>query len=93
MPWANTVRMPFFLNLIDPKGTYQGVIIMLPHIVNLELIIKIKMRVNLNGSFFRNFIILGIAINLNPILTLNLFPVLERLLNFSFLISHCDTLK
>lgn len=93
MPGANTVWMPFFLNFFGSEGTYQSVTIMLPHVVNFELIIKIKMGVDLNGSFFCDFIILGIAINLNSILIVNLFPVLERLLNFSFLISHFFTLK
>jgi hypothetical protein len=76
MARAQAFLSSFFLYVLCSECPDKRIGIVLSHVINLEFVIDIIMRINGYGSFFSQLIIFFIFINLNAVISVNFFPVI-----------------
>lgn len=64
--------------------------IVFPHAVDFELIIKIVLWVDGDCSFLSDFMIFGVAKNVNTVLSIKRFPISEGVKLFIGVIAHYE---
>ena len=78
----------FFGEVFTAECSYKGIVIVLPHFIDFDLILDINFGAESNDSFLGKFICFGISVDLNTIVCVDLLPIFESVSLFGFVIAH-----